>query len=250
MSDEHDHYSYTLYSDPATARSFDQRRFGGPIGDLVASGQAAVLTRFLGNVTERSILDVGTGTGRAAFLMAAAGARVTGVDASEEMLTIACERAKTQTAEVTFAPGDAHALPFPDRSFDIAVSLRVLMHTPRWRVCVDELCRVSRDLVLLDYPSLHSAALLESVVRKVRHAVGARTEPYRVFGDRQIAAALTRNGFRVRDLHRQFVLPIALHKAIGSRSLTESSEDALARTGLLRLFGSPVTLVAQRCASW
>ena len=250
MSDEHDHYSYTLYSDPATARSFDQRRFGGPIGDLVASGQAAVLTRFLGNVTERSILDVGTGTGRAAFLMAAAGARVTGVDASEEMLTIACERAKTQTAEVTFAPGDAHALPFPERSFDIAVSLRVLMHTPRWRVCVDELCRVSRDLVLLDYPSLHSAALLESVVRKVRHAVGARTEPYRVFGDRQIAAALTRNGFRVRDLHRQFVLPIALHKAIGSRSLTESSEDALARTGLLRLFGSPVTLVAQRCASW
>ena len=249
MSDERDHYSYTLYSDPATARSFDQRRFGGPIGDLVASGQAAVLTRFLGNVTERSILDVGTGTGRAAFLMAAAGARVTGVDASEEMLTIARDRARAQTAGITFAPGDAHDLPFPDRSFDIAVSLRVLMHTPRWRVCVDELCRVSRDVVLLDYPSLHSAAVLESVVRKVRHAAGARTEPYRVFGDRQIAAALTRNGFRVRDLHRQFVLPIALHKAIGSRSFTEGSEGALARAGLLRLFGSPVTLVAERCAS-
>ena len=27
-----DHYSYTVYADPATAKSFDKRRFGGPIG--------------------------------------------------------------------------------------------------------------------------------------------------------------------------------------------------------------------------
>ena len=29
------HYSYTMYADPDMARTFDERRFGGPIGDLV-----------------------------------------------------------------------------------------------------------------------------------------------------------------------------------------------------------------------
>lgn len=249
MTGRRDHYSYTVYADPATARTFDERRFGGPIGDLVASEQAAVLLRFLGQVEDRSILDVGTGTGRAAFLMAAAGARVTGVDASEEMLAIARERAVLQSGAVQFATGDAHALAFPSRSFDIAVSLRVLMHTPRWAICVDQLCRVARQLVVLDYPSVRSAALLQSMARKVLHRAGARTEPYRVFSDREIAWAIEKNGFRVRSIHRQFVLPIALHKAIGSRSFTVGSERVLARLGLLGLFGSPVTLVAERCES-
>src|SRR5207244_1596046 len=84
-----DHYSYRVYADPATAQHFDERRFGGDIGRMVAASQADALARFAGQVADRTVLDVGTGTGRAALLMARAGARVTGVDPSEEMLAIA-----------------------------------------------------------------------------------------------------------------------------------------------------------------
>ena len=62
-----DHYSYTVYADPVTAASFDERRFGGPIGQLIAVEQARVLAEFAGPIEGRSILDVGTGTGRAAI---------------------------------------------------------------------------------------------------------------------------------------------------------------------------------------
>jgi hypothetical protein len=41
------------------------------------------------------------------------------------------------------------------------------------------------------------------------------------------------------------VLPIALHKAVGSRRFTETTERWLTRVGLLRL-GSPVTIYAER----
>jgi hypothetical protein len=75
-----------------------------------------------------------------------------------------------------------------------------------------------------------------------------RTEPYRVFADRDIASALARAGFQIRTVHKQFVLPIALHKAVGSRALTLKSEALLERAGLLRRIGSPVTIVAERCA--
>lgn len=249
MSDDRSHYSYTVYADPDIARGFDARRFGGPIGEMVASEQAAVLRSFLGPAAGRHILDVGTGTGRAAFLMASWGADVVGVDASEEMLSIARTRAAQQPGDVTFQSGDAHHLTFPDRSFDVAVSLRVLMHTPGWRQSIAELCRVSRDLVIVDYPSARSVALVESLTRKVVHAAGGRTEPYRVFLDRQVASAFAAHGFRVRKVARQFVLPIAVHKAIGSRGFTIGCERVLARLGVLRMVGSPVTIVAERCAS-
>ena len=215
----------------------------------MAGTQARVLMDAIRPSPGRTILDVGTGTGRAALMLARAGADVTGVDASEEMLAVARSRAAADGVAVRFEAGDAHALAFADRSVDVAVSLRVLMHTPDWRRCVAELCRVARELVVVDYPSAASVALVESVLRRAAHAVGARTEPYRVFTDAAIEAALAAGGFRVRARHRQFVLPIALHKAIGSQQFTERSERVLARAGLLRRFGSPVTLVAERCAS-
>jgi ubiquinone/menaquinone biosynthesis C-methylase UbiE len=241
------HYSYTYYADPANAQSFDARRFGGPIGELVAQGQADVLADMLGPVQGRTILDVGTGTGRAAFLLAAAGARVTGVDASEQMLAIARERALAEhVTGVEFQFGDAHTLEFGARTFDLAVSLRVLMHTPRWRQCIAELCRVASHGVILDYPSASSTALFQSLGRKLLHPFGLSSEPYRVFFDGPIRRELESHGFRIVSTHRQFVLPIAVHKAIGSRRFTEVSEQWLARVGLLRLFGSPVTVYAER----
>jgi ubiquinone/menaquinone biosynthesis C-methylase UbiE len=171
------------------------------------------------------------------------------VDASDAMLAIARRRAAADGASIRFQLGDAHALDFADRSFDVAVSLRVLMHTPEWRRCIGELCRVAERLVVVDYPSATSVALIESIARRAGHALGVRTEPYRVFSHRAIADAFDRCGFRVRSVHRQFVLPIAVHKAIGSRRFTLGVEGALDRAGLLKLVGSPVSIVAERCAS-
>jgi 2-polyprenyl-3-methyl-5-hydroxy-6-metoxy-1,4-benzoquinol methylase len=242
-----DHYSYKVYSDPATARAFDDQRFGGPIGEIIAGTQARVITNFIGRIQGRRILDVGTGTGRAALLLARGAAVVTAIDASEQMLAVARRQAAAQGVGVTFQPGDAHALGFPARAFDVVVSLRVLMHTPEWRRVIAEMCRVADQLVIFDYPSRRSVAVFQSGARKVIQQLGSRTEAYRVFAYSEIARELGKNGYRIRSVHRQFVLPIAVHKAIGSRRFTLWIERLLDHAGLLRLFGSPVTLVAERC---
>jgi 2-polyprenyl-3-methyl-5-hydroxy-6-metoxy-1,4-benzoquinol methylase len=244
-----DHYSYDLYADPAMAQSFEERRFGGPIGQLIAAEQARVLANMIGRIHERTILDVGTGTGRAALMLARGGARVTAIDASEEMLEVARQRAADQMVKVNFIRGDAHHLEFKDRSFDVVVCLRVLMHTPDWRQCMSELCRVAGRLVIFDYPSATSAALVQSAARRVFSAAGMRTEAYRVFRAGTIANALGGLQFRTRSVHRQFVMPIQLHKIIGSRRFTTRSEHVLDRLGLLRLLGSPVTVCAERIRS-
>jgi ubiquinone/menaquinone biosynthesis C-methylase UbiE len=248
-STDREHYSYAVYADPAMAESFDALRFGGPIGALVAASQERALASFLSPIAGRTILDVGTGTGRAAIALALKGGVVTGVDASEEMLAVARRRAADAGAAVTFDRADAHGLAYADRSFDAVVCLRVLMHTPGWRESLAELCRVARDRVVIDYPALASAAAMQSVARRLAHAAGARVEAYRVFSDGSIREVLERSGFRVREAERQFVLPIAFHKRLGSVAATERIEGALASVGLRRLIGSPVTLVAERCAS-
>src|SRR5438552_19020905 len=101
------HYSYTMYADNRMARGFEERRFGGPIGELVAATQARVLANMVGRIQERAVLDVGTGTGRAALLLARGGARVTAVDASEAMLAVARQRASRELLDVKFMTGDA-----------------------------------------------------------------------------------------------------------------------------------------------
>jgi 2-polyprenyl-3-methyl-5-hydroxy-6-metoxy-1,4-benzoquinol methylase len=244
-----DHYSYTMYADPAMARTFDDCRFGGPIGELIAGTQARIVANMIGRLDDRRILDVGTGTGRAALMLASGGARVTAVDASEDMLRVARERAADQLVTVEFVRGDAHDLQFEDRTFEITVCLRVLMHAPDWAQCVGELCRVADRTVIFDYPSATSLAAIEAGARRVKRAAGGRTEAYRVFTKTRIEEALWRSGFRVRSIHRQFVLPIQFHRIIGSRRFTEFSEGLLDRAGLLRRFGSPVTVCAERCGS-
>jgi ubiquinone/menaquinone biosynthesis C-methylase UbiE len=248
-SNPRDHYSYTAYADPRMAETFDAARFSGPIGQLIADTQEQVIASFLSPLQGRTILDVGTGTGRAAIALARRGGVVTGVDASEEMLAVARRRGSESGARVTFLQGDAHALKFAAQSFDAVVCLRVLMHTPDWRRSLSELCRVAASRVVFDYPALSSAAALQALTRRVAQRFGARVEAYRVFADASLRNALEQHGFRIADIHRQFVLPIALHKMIGSAATTARIEGALGAVGLTHLFGSPVTIVAERRAA-
>jgi hypothetical protein len=123
------------------------------------------------------------------------------------------------------------------------------MHTPDWRASLRELCRVAADRVVFDYPSMSSAAALQAVSRHVIHKIKPSVEAYRVFSGGAVTAVLRAQGFDVGGEHKQFVLPIAFHKLFNSAPFTRGVEGLMSQTGLMRLFGSPVTVVARRCAS-
>jgi hypothetical protein len=125
----------------------------------------------------------------------------------------------------------------------------MLMHVPDWRKALAELCRVTRHRLVIDYPALTSSAALQALWRRAASTMGSRVEAYRVFSGSAIAREIGRGGFRIVSTHKQFVVPIALHKAVGSESFTRGLERTLARAGLLKLAGSPVTIAAERCAS-
>ena len=67
-----------------------------------------------------TLVDLACGTGNAALVAAASGARVTGVDLTGELLTIAA--AKPGGTDITWVSDDASATGLPDAGFDAAVS--------------------------------------------------------------------------------------------------------------------------------
>lgn len=68
------------------------------------------------------VLDVGTGPGFYAIILAARGYRVTAVDFSAQMLAEARRNAGALAERIDFRQMDAHALDFPDASFDVIVT--------------------------------------------------------------------------------------------------------------------------------
>jgi SAM-dependent methyltransferase len=76
------------------------------------------------------VLDVGTGSGHVACLLARLGHDVTGIDLAEGMLAIAREHARTIARTPRFLAGDAVAPDFEPGSFDV-VTGRYVMWTLR-----------------------------------------------------------------------------------------------------------------------
>jgi ubiquinone/menaquinone biosynthesis C-methylase UbiE len=89
------------------------------------------LLQIVGDVRGKRVLDLGTGTGFLAVLLALNGAQVTGVDVSEKQLEVAALRAQLSDVHraVTFRQMAAESLDFPDDTFDAVVGSFVLHHT-------------------------------------------------------------------------------------------------------------------------
>jgi len=89
------------------------------------------------------VVDLGCGTGNAALLCAARGARVTGVDPAARLLEVAREQAAHSKLEAEFAPGDAAAIPVGDGEADVLVSVFAVIFAPDAEAAAAEMARVT-----------------------------------------------------------------------------------------------------------
>ena len=90
-----------------------------------------------------TVLDVGTGTGVVAITAARAGARVSALDLTPELLVTARENADiARCGGIEWTEGDAEQLPYPDASFDVVLSQFGHMFAPRPEVAIAQMRRV------------------------------------------------------------------------------------------------------------
>jgi len=90
------------------------------------------------------VLDVAAGNGNASLAAARRFANVTATDYVPALLEDARLRAGADRLPMTFKVADAEALPFPDASFDVALSTFGVMFAPNQPRAAGELMRVVR----------------------------------------------------------------------------------------------------------
>lgn len=104
---------------------------------------AAQLVQFAGIRPGERVLDVATGTGVVAITAARAGATVSALDLTPELLEHARENARlAEQGHISWIEGDAEALPYEDASFDVVLSQFGHMFAPRPEVAISEMRRV------------------------------------------------------------------------------------------------------------
>ncbi|MFC3577338.1 class I SAM-dependent methyltransferase [Streptomyces yaanensis] len=162
----------------AEAPTFDDEPDHGLRDPLVREAWAARLEAWLPRGSG-DVLDLGCGTGSLSLLAAERGHRVTGVDRSPAMVTLA--RTKLAGHDAVFLVGDAAAPPVGEQLFDVVLVRHVLWTLPdpgrvlrHWR----ELLRPGGRLVLVEgvwgtvspvgIPAGRLTALLAPLAREVR----------------------------------------------------------------------------------
>jgi SAM-dependent methyltransferase len=90
------------------------------------------------------LLDVACGAGQLTIPAARKGITVTGLDLAANLVQQARARAAEEGLQVRVDAGDAEELPYPDGSFDVAMSLIGAMFAPRPELVASEMIRVCR----------------------------------------------------------------------------------------------------------
>ena len=120
------------------ARTYDLSPGHGIHSDLEKQAWMKILSESLDHQTNLKVLDVGTGTGALALLLAEMNHKVVGIDLSEKMLSRAREKARMASLKADFKIGDAEMPAFENESFDVVVCRHLLWTLPNPERAVDE----------------------------------------------------------------------------------------------------------------
>jgi len=144
------------------------------------------------------ILDLGCGTGIVARLLRerlGGGARITGIDASPEMVAMA----RTLAPEIDWREGNAMKLPFADASFELVVCQQMLQFVPDWAAALSEVRRVlvpGGRLVAATWRSRRELPLFDVLGQIAERHLGTSNEKRFLLGDdAELRTLLAETGF-------------------------------------------------------
>jgi SAM-dependent methyltransferase len=221
------------------------RRFAGRAGAYMLAVQEQAIHEVLDGEARGALLDVGGGHAQTAGPLARHGWDVTVIGSTENC---AARLADDRLAHgVKFSTGDILDLPYEDRSFDVALSLRLISHVPEWGKLVAELCRVARRSVVLDYPTRAGVDLFS--VFHLKRALEGDTRTYRSFWPKELVTAFAAHGFAPSRERRQFVIPMVAHRMLKGAPRAQEIEEWFRGAGVTRLIGNPVVVRMDRIPS-
>jgi ubiquinone/menaquinone biosynthesis C-methylase UbiE len=164
------------------APTYGRDAFGSAGLEAVSTRELEAIRNALASCAPGQVLDLGAGTGRITRVLAGMAWSVTAADNSPEMLTrLRNDIPSLQAVHARLG----EPLPFPDRSFDAVVSIRVLKYVENVDCALSEIARVLRP---------GGTAVLEITNRRSLARFGYRHAPVRLMTRLGMEAALHKAG--------------------------------------------------------
>lgn len=114
----------------------------------------------IGDVTGLTALDAGCGEGYMSRTLAEGGAKVTGIDFSDELIRAAREHSLTPELPVTFDVGDVSSLPYDPGTFDLVLCNHLLNDLEHPSQAIKEFSRVlspqGRIVIMMLHPCFYN----------------------------------------------------------------------------------------------
>jgi ubiquinone/menaquinone biosynthesis C-methylase UbiE len=201
---------------------------------------------FAGRFAEgRDLLEVGCGTGLLLARLARIARTAEGIDLSPGMLE------KAEARGLNVRQGSAVALPYPNESFDVTCSFKVLAHVPCIEKALAEMIRVTRPsgVVIAEF---YNPMSLRGLVKRLGPAgaisrVTKESEVFTRFDPPWMIASLLPPGFKIiarRGVRIVTPAAIAMRIPLVGRVL-RATEWALCDSSLAVFAGFYVTAIAR-----
>lgn len=230
------------YADVETSSEAYAKRFSGPGGSWLLQRQTRLLKELLHDIPPSTILDIGGGHAQSVEPILAMGHKLTVLGSS----SVCAYRlsAWLDAGKISFQVGDLLDLPFPDHSFDVVVSLRLIPHCDAWPRLIRAMCRVARAAVVFDYPCQESLNGISPVFFEKKRKLEGNTRTWISFRQKEIKKTLVDAGWSTIVQRKQFFWPMVLHRKLNSPRISSVMEGLTATIGLRSWLGSPVLIKA------
>ena len=235
---EHFSESYDIF----TSSDDYATRYAGRVGEWMLKVQEQAVLWMLAPYPNASILDVGGGHGQLTPALIRNGYQVTVLGSSEECKS----RLRPWLGQIAFDVGSLVNMPYPARSFDVVISLRLMAHIKRWEEFIGELARVARKAVIVDYPEVRSINIVSTQLFGLKKRLEPNTRRFQCLRERELLRVFEEVGFQRSDRFPQYFLPMMFHRALKQPKLSAATEAFFRVLGLTSLLGSPVILKVDR----
>jgi 2-polyprenyl-3-methyl-5-hydroxy-6-metoxy-1,4-benzoquinol methylase len=228
----------------SSSQEYRQRFFGG-VGQWFLDRQNGItedMLSVLGN--DLTAIDFGGGHGQSIQVCQQLQIEYTILGSAAECFEL-LEKEYSNT-ELNTRVGSLTDSGCAEQSFDVVMSYRMLPHLKFWQAHIQELCRVSRNTVLIEFPSRRSINALSDRFFGLKKSIEGNTRRFTLFSLDQVIVEFESQGFKLAEVRGQYLLPMALHRALKNKKVSTFLENMVGVLIPHNKFGSPLICKFER----
>jgi len=213
-------------------------RFSGPIGKWFIKVQSDILGNQL-SIKEKgqTIIDFGGGHGQNVHSVLSSGHHLTVLGSTKECSNLIQPHIKN--GDIDFLTGSLLSSSLESHQFDICLSFRMLPHLENWKDHIQELCRVAKTTVIIEFPNKKSVNVVSGLFFGMKKAIEKNTRPFSLFEIKEVQREFEKRNFQLTEKIGQYSFPMAFYRILKCPIMAKLIEYPFRILGLSNIYGSP-----------